>query len=646
MGGEAAKERRRLKRLEAQQGTDGKAAPSGEKQASTPGPGKSIDKKSSGGTPNQTKVPAEKSSIEAVRLRIQRKMARKASGKFKPQGDIESSPAPSFAHKRKTNDAYNSNTNNKSPHHPSKMVKRNPRDQPYQKNNQRNPRNNQSFQQKNHTIKNKFRQQKDKQPAKKDYKAKQKVKKNKPKHLKRKMDQLSKTMTQGTSGAETNVIDLEGQMKQLVAQMEEYKNLKQSKAAKVEDEKVAIEKPKEDHVEKDDTDKKVVDVVIENDEEDAIDKKEKEESDSIPSDEKESDPSPSGGKESDSSSSDDDEASKSDDNSSDGDNKIDSPSKSGEKETNESTPTASSSSSSDDDSDKDSDDDSDEDSDEDDLADVSNARSRGKGRKARRDTTPKETESKPEAVSKKTSKKDDKRRCIGRKPVTEYTIGKTYSGTVKYIKPKLGAFIDIGSHSDAFCHISCVSEEFVPNVADALKVNDVVENVRVVEINREKKRITVSLRSAEMAENEQERLKTTRQYENTRYGGGRNDDARKSPARPRPVPLNGAGSKASSFSESMSANYEDGPSSAPIADYTKSNVDVKRERRLARPAERRGETDQVEHPPPAANWIGSQGQSSAVSTTNNYSGEKSGADLKRERKLARRAERRAANEVA
>ena len=70
--------------------------------------------------------------------------------------------------------------------------------------------------------------------------------------------------------------------------------------------------------------------------------------------------------------------------------------------------------------------------------------------------------------SKKTSKKDDTRRCIGRKPVTDFEVGKSYDGTVVYVKP-FGAFIDIRCHSDAFVHVSRVDDGFVEDINSVLK---------------------------------------------------------------------------------------------------------------------------------------------------------------------------------
>jgi len=77
-------------------------------------------------------------------------------------------------------------------------------------------------------------------------------------------------------------------------------------------------------------------------------------------------------------------------------------------------------------------------------------------------------------------------------------LGCKYTDT--YMKPGLGLFIDIGCHSDAFCHISRhisrAGDSFVDNITDLFKVGDELENkVRIVEDDRTKKRITVSLQS-------------------------------------------------------------------------------------------------------------------------------------------------------
>ena len=93
----------------------------------------------------------------------------------------------------------------------------------------------------------------------------------------------------------------------------------------------------------------------------------------------------------------------------------------------------------------------------------------------------------------------DTRRCIGRKPLTDFEIGKKYTGTVVYVKPKLGLFIDINCHSDAFCHISRCSDTYVEAITDdVFKVGDVLtDRVRIVNVDRKKKRLTASLQSDE-----------------------------------------------------------------------------------------------------------------------------------------------------
>ena len=92
------------------------------------------------------------------------------------------------------------------------------------------------------------------------------------------------------------------------------------------------------------------------------------------------------------------------------------------------------------------------------------------------------------------------RRCLGRKPVTEFKVGEKYSGKVVYVKP-FGAFIDIGCHSDAFCHVSRVRDGRVDDIKRVLSEGtDVV--ARVVDVDRRAKRITVSLQSDARAEDE------------------------------------------------------------------------------------------------------------------------------------------------
>ena len=104
MGGEAAKERRRLKRLEAQQSAS----------ATTSQP--SVEKKSNDAPIQQTKKSGDKSNADNALLRFQRKVARKASGKFKPLSQGQSDDVTSHnksspnTHNKRKSEEY---TNNK-----------------------------------------------------------------------------------------------------------------------------------------------------------------------------------------------------------------------------------------------------------------------------------------------------------------------------------------------------------------------------------------------------------------------------------------------------------------------------------------------------------------------------------------------------
>jgi hypothetical protein len=82
-------------------------------------------------------------------------------------------------------------------------------------------------------------------------------------------------------------------------------------------------------------------------------------------------------------------------------------------------------------------------------------RSRGRKRKGREETDAKrealneqlKKEKQGDTQDKKTPKSKDKRRCIGRKPLTDFSVGKKYPGKVVYIKPNMGIFFDINAHS-------------------------------------------------------------------------------------------------------------------------------------------------------------------------------------------------------
>jgi len=79
--------------------------------------------------------------------------------------------------------------------------------------------------------------------------------------------------------------------------------------------------------------------------------------------------------------------------------------------------------------------------------------------------------------------------------LSEVEVGSTLEGTVKGIT-SYGAFLDIGTQTDALLHVSRMSDDFVANVEDVVKKGDVV-SVRVVSVDLEKSQVAVTMRSEE-----------------------------------------------------------------------------------------------------------------------------------------------------
>jgi uncharacterized protein len=60
---------------------------------------------------------------------------------------------------------------------------------------------------------------------------------------------------------------------------------------------------------------------------------------------------------------------------------------------------------------------------------------------------------------------------------------------------RFGAFVDIGVHQDGLVHISNMSNKFVKNPADIVKVHQKV-TVSVLDIDLTKKRISLSMKDS------------------------------------------------------------------------------------------------------------------------------------------------------
>ncbi len=80
----------------------------------------------------------------------------------------------------------------------------------------------------------------------------------------------------------------------------------------------------------------------------------------------------------------------------------------------------------------------------------------------------------------------------------ELQPGMELTGVVRNIQP-FGAFVDIGAETDGLVHVSELSDDFVEKVEDVVKVGDVV-TVRVKEVDAERGRISLTMRSSRAAE--------------------------------------------------------------------------------------------------------------------------------------------------
>jgi len=97
-------------------------------------------------------------------------------------------------------------------------------------------------------------------------------------------------------------------------------------------------------------------------------------------------------------------------------------------------------------------------------------------------------------------------------PVGDLEIGSFVDGTVKTIT-SYGAFVDIGSTTDALLHVSRLSSEFVSNVEDVVKAGDSI-SVRIVSVDAEKGQVAISLLTEEAEQ-------AASEARNNRGSGGR-----------------------------------------------------------------------------------------------------------------------------
>jgi len=260
---------------------------------------------------------------------------------------------------------------------------------------------------------------------------------------------------------------------------------------------------------------------------------------------------------------------------------------------------------------------SDEDDSEDDNEEPVQRRQRGRRRRGRQDTAKEIEERKAiekvnSAVSSDNHHSSDnnidnksivdstkKRYCLGRKPVSDFIVGQSCPAEVVYVK-SFGVFFDIGCHSDAFCHVSRLCDDFVESSESMFKEGDKVPKVRVVEIDRRRKRITISLQSGSKIQDERESIDARRKRKDSRRlkskkNGGRSqfqlsttEKNENNSSGNRPVSRN---DEIVSIVKEPVVNRAPAPMKRNDDLSMMMPVDLKRARKLARRAERRANAE-------------------------------------------------------
>jgi uncharacterized protein len=96
-----------------------------------------------------------------------------------------------------------------------------------------------------------------------------------------------------------------------------------------------------------------------------------------------------------------------------------------------------------------------------------------------------------------------------------------------------GVFVDVGVHQDGLVHISQIADRFVKDPADVVQAGDRI-NVRVLEVDMQRKRISLSAKKKQTAEKPSNDRKNTPQDQrrpNNRPQNPRRDNPR--PAKPK-----------------------------------------------------------------------------------------------------------------
>ena len=96
-----------------------------------------------------------------------------------------------------------------------------------------------------------------------------------------------------------------------------------------------------------------------------------------------------------------------------------------------------------------------------------------------------------------------------------FRIGDVVTGTISKIT-SFGAFVELQDHIDGLVHISQISEERIEKIKDSLNIGDGV-TARVIKIDREERRIGLSIKAANY--DEEQLAAETQTYDNMKDGG-------------------------------------------------------------------------------------------------------------------------------
>ncbi len=86
-------------------------------------------------------------------------------------------------------------------------------------------------------------------------------------------------------------------------------------------------------------------------------------------------------------------------------------------------------------------------------------------------------------------------------------------GTITNVT-NFGAFVDVGVHQDGLVHISQLADRFVKDPHDIVSTGQIVK-VRVIEVDTDRKRIALSMRSQQVSPANRPQKKPTKHANNS-----------------------------------------------------------------------------------------------------------------------------------